>query len=50
MGVTTTFLIGTAVGAGVKWAYDKWQADDNEAESSATVVHEADQPVAHDEE
>ena len=38
MAALTTFLVGAAVGGGVKWAYDKWQ--DKEDRPTVASVRE----------
>ena len=40
MAAITTFLVGTVVGGGAKWAYDKWQDREDKPDLSITAVRE----------
>jgi hypothetical protein len=51
MAAVTTFLVGAVVGGGVKWAYDKWQGQEERPmvasvrEKSASTVRNLGQSV-----
>lgn len=40
MAAVTTFLAGAIVGGGVKWAYDKWQAQAEKPDLSLAAMRE----------